>query len=218
LIQQLYDSTRKSQREASSELAEQGRVIRNGLVAKRRMHDFRTSKGTGPCVLSEQRFDELQACGSVRDVIAKVMKYMELLNIPNRDLNLSLVNSEYFKVVMSFSGETRYEGKPDLFVLDPAMVKHLVMPSNGLYVAGSYGVLPNWKCRISVNSVWEAKRHSLENKDFQELCNYLKCFTEGAHDELQRPIWMRGVLFDKKGFELVKCYNGIIETLDGFIN
>jgi hypothetical protein len=103
-------------------------VIRNGLVAKRRMHDFRTSKGTGPCVLSEQRFDELQACGSVRDVFAKVMKYMELLNIPNRDLNLSLVNSEYFKVVMSFSGETTYEGKPDLFVLDPAMVKHLVMP------------------------------------------------------------------------------------------
>jgi hypothetical protein len=43
---------------------------------------------------------------------------------------------------------------------------------------------------------------------------------------------MRGVLFDKEGFELVKCYNGIIETavysgwttpgslalLDGFIN
>jgi hypothetical protein len=141
LIQQL---SRKTQRKSSTTLAEQGRVIRNGLVAKRRMHDFRTSRGTGPCVLSGQQFDELQTCGSEREVIAKVMEYMELLNIPNRALNLSLVNSEYFTVKLSFSGEMSYDGKPDLFVLDPAMVKHLVMPANGLYAAGSYGILPNW--------------------------------------------------------------------------
>jgi hypothetical protein len=140
-------------------------------------------------------------CGFEREVIAKVMEYMELLNIPNRALNLSLVNSEYFNVEMSFSGVTSYDGKPDLFVLDPAMVKHLVMPANGLYAAGSYGLLPNWKFRTSVHSVWKAKRSTVENKDFQELCNHLKCFTQGAHDELERPIWIRGVLFDKEGFD-----------------
>jgi hypothetical protein len=75
------------------------------------------------------------------------------------------------------------------------------------------------------------KEHSGE-QGFPRTVQPFEMFHRGAHDELERPIWMRGVLFDKEGFELVKCYNGTIETavysdwttpgslalLDGFIN
>jgi hypothetical protein len=103
-----------------------------------------------------------------------------------------------------------YDSKPDAFILHPAMAQHLPPYRNAPNQNGNYGELPSNEFRFSINILLKVKKKYNDNSDFAELCNYLKYCTEDYVDETGSAIWMRGILFDKNGFQLVKCYNGTI--------
>ena len=90
------------------------------------------------------------------------------------------------------------------------MAQHRAPYRNAPNQNGNYGELPCDEFKHLINVLLVAKKNYNDNSDFAELCNYLRCCTEAYEDETGSPIWMRGILLDKNGFQLVKCYDGTI--------
>ncbi len=206
LLQSL--ANRKRQIHSTTSLADAGAVFRQELQDVGMYETFSAVTGERS-ILTQAQVASLAQCHTEREVVAHLFQFLRLMNIPDR-ARFWLFNSEHYKIIQSLSGNSEYDAKPDGFILHPAMAQHRPPYRGAPDRNGNYGELPSYALVGLMNVILKSKKKCNDDSDFAELCNYLICCTGDYRDETDSPIWMRGILFDKEGFQLVKCYNGKI--------
>lgn len=163
-------------------------------------------------VMSDRLITELKDCElpgrDESDVIAIVAPVLSSLLVA-KDLNPRITPflCEKYRSVLSASNRSKHDGKPDMIFADPAFFCTRVSYKGAVDLSLQYGHLTHWGVRSSMIVVVEAKV-KIDPSAVGELCTYMSRIFHNCHDHDMFPLVIRGLLFDIKGFHLLKFVSG----------
>eukprot|EP01039_Chlorochromonas_danica_P006611 gene6615-7304_t len=137
---------------------------------------------------------------------------IEVVKEVNPDLRL--VNSEYFQWLRCMSGHRKSDLKPDLFSAYHPLIQYSSPYNNApmCTVKRLFGKFVSWESRSSIHCIWDAK-WKIDMQAFGEKCKYLQIAGEDCFDHNGVALKLKGVLFDKDQFWMIKSSgNTIIEV------
>jgi hypothetical protein len=138
---------------------------------------------------------------------------IKILEEVNPDLRL--VNSEYFQWLRCMSGHRQSYLKPDLFSAHHPLIQYSPPYSNAptCAVRRLFGKFVGWENRSSIHCIWDAK-WKIDKKAFGEKCKYLQIAGEDCVDHNGVSLKLRGVLFDKDEFWMIKSSGNTITDVE----
>jgi hypothetical protein len=124
---------------------------------------------------------------------------------------LRLVNSEHFQWLRCMSGHRKCDMKPDLFSAHHALIQFSAPYDNAptCVVNRLFGKFIGWENRASIHCIWDAK-WKINMDAFGEQCKYLQIAGEDCVDHNGVALKLKGVLFDKDEFWMIKSSGSTI--------
>jgi len=125
-------------------------------------------------------------------------------------LDLRLVNSECNTWVRVLEHERNKDLKPDLFVTSHENVQYKDAYANAPACSETrhFGRFPVWRCRDSLNSIWDAKV-TLNDEGKGKVFRYVQIAAQECKDRNGYAV-MRGVVFDAQSMMLI---TGVRQTI-----
>jgi hypothetical protein len=129
--------------------------------------------------------------------------------------NLRLVNSEYFQWLRCMSGHRKSDLKPDLFSAHHPLIQYSPPYTNAptCAVKRLFGKFISWESRASIHCIWDAK-WKIDMQAFGEKCKYLQIAGEDCLDHNGVALKLKGVLFDKDEFWMIKSSGNTITEVE----
>ena len=129
--------------------------------------------------------------------------------------DLRLVNSEYFQWFHCMSGYRKSDLKPDLFSAHHPLIQYSPPYNNAptCAVRRLFGRFVGWENRSSIHCIWDAK-WKIDMQAFGEKCKYLQIAGEDCVDHNGVALKLRGVLFDKDQFWMIKSSGNTITDVE----
>ena len=165
----------------------------------------------GPAILTEGNVNEglqLLNTGSKEDqLVALYTPFFQAILDEVNELNkseLKLVNSECFTWLRVFSSVSKNDLKPDLFIASHENVLYKAAYANAPSCECDrvFGKFEKWKCRDSLNSIWDAKT-TLNDEGMGKVFRYVQIAGQECKDYRGNAVPMRGVAFDAEKMMLV---------------
>eukprot|EP00981_Chlorochromonas_danica_P013835 scaffold6913_cov169-Ochromonas_danica.AAC.1 len=137
----------------------------------------------------------------------------EILEEVNPDLRL--VNSEYCQWLRCMSGHRKSDLKPDLFSAHHPLIQYSPPYSNApkCAVRRLFGRFVGWENRSSIHCIWDGKWR-IDMQAFGEKCKYLQIVGEDCVDHNGVALKLKGVLFDKDEFWMIKSSGNTITDVE----
>lgn len=129
--------------------------------------------------------------------------------------DLRLVNSEYFQWLRCMSGHRKADLKPDLFSAHHPLIQYSAPYNNAptCAVQRLFGKFISWESRASIHCIWDAK-WKIDMQAFGEKCKYLQIAGEDCVDHNGVALKLKGVLFDKDQFWMIKSSGNTITEVE----
>ena len=169
---------------------------------------------SGPAVLDDDSIPRLLKLTNEHQVVAFFTPVFE--RILQQVRSVQVVNSEEYPWLVTTSGDSRFNQKPDNifchsaiynrrnpFTTEDAELIRLRRPTD------KYGVLADWALRDSIDAIGEAKIR-IDNTAFGEVINYARhvCYRADA------PKRTKILLYDKYEFWMVRATLGEISSVN----
>jgi hypothetical protein len=165
----------------------------------------------GPAILTEENvLDGLQVLAN-RDkedhLVALYTQFFQNILDEVNDLNqsqLKLVNSETFTWLQVFGSVSNKDLKPDLFITSHENVLYKKPYANApaCQFERAFGKFEKWKCRDSLNSIWDAKV-KLNEEGMGKVFRYVQIAGQECKNHKGNAVPMRGVVFDAEKMMLI---------------
>jgi hypothetical protein len=128
---------------------------------------------------------------------------------------LRLINSEHSAWLKSKRGHPKSNLKPDLFSAYYPLIKYCLLDCRAPKCDANqlFGKFECWESRSSIHCIFDAT-WKIDMGSFGEKCKYLQTAGEGCNNHNGVPVMLRGVLFDKDQFWLIRsCGISIISVV-----
>lgn len=165
----------------------------------------------GPAILTEKNVQgglQVLARGFKEDHLVALYTpfFQEILNEVNHKNHsqLQLVNSESFTWLQVCASVSNKDLKPDLFIASHENVLYKAPYANAPACQSdrAFGKFEKWKCRDSLNSIWDAKV-SLNEEGMGKVFRYVQIAGQECKNHKGNPVPMRGVVFDAEKMMLI---------------
>lgn len=127
---------------------------------------------------------------------------------------LELVNSECFTWFHVAGTSHKKDMKPDLFITSRENVLYKDAYANAPACTSerAFGIFGNWKCRDSLNSIWDAKT-ALNDEGMGKVFRYVQIAGQKFRDYKGEHVPIRGVAFDAERMMLIYGLDNVIQKV-----
>jgi hypothetical protein len=186
------------------------------------------TEGEGPAILTATNVEDgLQVIESglkEEHLVALYTPFFQEILDEVNSLNqsqLKLVNSECFTWLQVFASVSKNDLKPDLFIASHENVLYKAAYANAPSCQSdrNFGKFEKWKCRDSLNSIWDAKT-TLNNEGKGKVFRYVQIAGQECKNHNGNAVPMRGVAFDAEKMMLItglrnKIHHAIVLRMAG---